>query len=47
MSLGHDGDLSRQEVLGSAIGLYLLFGIPILWGVIITAFAPHMVMFGW
>jgi len=25
------------EVLGSAIGLYLLFGIPILWGVILTA----------
>jgi manganese transport protein len=25
------------EVLGSAIGLYLLFGIPILWGVLITA----------
>ncbi len=26
------------EVLGSAIGLKLLFGIPILWGVLITAF---------
>ncbi|MBI4567886.1 MAG: Nramp family divalent metal transporter [Planctomycetes bacterium] len=26
------------EVLGSAIGLHLLFGIPILWGVLITAF---------
>ncbi|HVP12200.1 MAG TPA: Nramp family divalent metal transporter [Phycisphaerae bacterium] len=26
------------EVLGSAIGLYLLFGIPLLWGVVITAF---------
>lgn len=24
------------EVLGSAIGLYLLFGIPLLWGVVIT-----------
>src|SRR3954470_10825402 len=26
------------EVLGSAVALHLLFGIPILWGVIITAF---------
>ncbi len=26
------------EVLGSAIGLHLLFGLPILWGVVITAF---------
>src|SRR5437660_3667437 len=26
------------EVLGSAIALHLLFGIPILWGVILTAF---------
>jgi manganese transport protein len=26
------------EVLGSAIGMYLLFGIPLLWGVLITAF---------
>ena len=26
------------EVLGSAIGLHLLFGIPLLWGVVITAF---------
>ena len=26
------------EVLGSAIGLKLLFGIPLLWGVVITAF---------
>ncbi len=26
------------EVLGSAIGLNLLFGIPIIWGVVITAF---------
>src|SRR2546421_8457415 len=26
------------EVLGSAIALHLLFGVPILWGVVITAF---------
>src|SRR4029079_4038023 len=26
------------EVLGSAIGLHLLFGIPLLWGVLLTAF---------
>jgi manganese transport protein len=26
------------EVLGAAIGLYLLFGLPLLWGVLITAF---------
>ncbi len=26
------------EVLGSAIGLHLLFGIPLLWGVVLTAF---------
>ncbi len=25
------------EVLGSAIGLYLLFGLPVLWGVVLTA----------
>lgn len=26
------------EVLGSAIGLYLLFGVPLVWGVLITGF---------
>ncbi|HMN49548.1 MAG TPA: Nramp family divalent metal transporter [Ignavibacteriaceae bacterium] len=32
------------EVMGSAIGLYLLFGIPIMWGVIITAFDVFVLM---
>jgi manganese transport protein len=32
------------EVLGSAIGLKLLFGIPLLWGVIITAFDVFIVL---
>ncbi len=33
------------EVIGSAIGLYLLFGIPMLWGTIITAFDVILLMF--
>jgi manganese transport protein len=32
------------EVLGSAVGLYLLFGIPIVWGVVITAFDVLVLM---
>ena len=32
------------EVIGSAVGLYLLFGIPMLWGVIITAFDVLILM---
>ena len=32
------------EVIGSAVGLYLLFGIPILWGVIITTFDVLILM---
>jgi len=32
------------EVIGSAVGLYLLFGIPLLWGVIITAFDVLILM---
>lgn len=32
------------EVLGSAVGLYLLFNIPLLWGVIITAFDVLILM---
>jgi manganese transport protein len=32
------------EVIGSAVGLYLLFGIPILWGVVITAFDVIILM---
>ncbi len=32
------------EVLGSAVGLYLLFGIPIIWGVVITAFDVLVLM---
>ena len=32
------------EVLGSAVGLYLLFGIPLLWGVIITTFDVLILM---
>jgi len=32
------------EVIGSAVGLYLLFGIPILWGVVITAFDVLILM---
>ena len=33
------------EVLGSAIGLYLLFKIPLLWGVLITTFDVLILMF--
>ena len=33
------------EVLGSAIGLYLLFKIPLLWGVLITTFDVLLLMF--
>jgi manganese transport protein len=32
------------EVLGSAVGLYLLFNIPLLWGVVITAFDVLILM---
>jgi manganese transport protein len=32
------------EVIGSAVGLYLLFGIPILWGVVITTFDVLILM---
>ncbi len=32
------------EVIGSAVGLYLLFGIPLLWGVVITAFDVLILM---
>ena len=32
------------EVLGSAVGLYLLFGIPLLWGVVITTFDVLILM---
>lgn len=32
------------EVLGSAVGLYLLFGIPLLWGVLITTFDVLILM---
>jgi manganese transport protein len=32
------------EVIGSAVGLYLLFGIPIIWGVIITTFDVLILM---
>lgn len=32
------------EVVGSAVGLYLLFGIPILWGVVITTFDVLLLM---
>ncbi|HVO75059.1 MAG TPA: Nramp family divalent metal transporter [Ignavibacteriaceae bacterium] len=32
------------EVIGSAVGLYLLFGIPLFWGVIITAFDVLILM---
>ncbi|MCX6152148.1 MAG: Nramp family divalent metal transporter [Ignavibacteriales bacterium] len=32
------------EVLGSAIGLYILFGIPLLWGVLITTFDVLILM---
>ncbi len=32
------------EVLGSAVGLYLLFGIPIIWGVLITTFDVLILM---
>ena len=33
------------EVLGSAIGLYILFKIPLLWGVLITTFDVLLLMF--
>ena len=33
------------EVLGSAIALYLLFGIPIVWGVLLTALDVFLLMF--
>ena len=32
------------EVLGSAVGLYLLFNVPLLWGVVITAFDVLILM---
>lgn len=32
------------EVLGTAIGLYLLFRIPILWGIVITAFDTILIL---
>jgi manganese transport protein len=32
------------EVLGSAIGLYILFGVPMIWGVIITTFDVLLLM---
>lgn len=32
------------EVLGSAVGLYLLFNIPLIWGVVITAFDVLILM---
>ncbi len=32
------------EVLGSAVGLYLLFGIPMIWGVLITTFDVLILM---
>ena len=32
------------EVLGTAIGLYLLFRIPILWGIVITAFDTVLIL---
>jgi manganese transport protein len=32
------------EVIGSAVGLYLLFGIPIIWGVVITTFDVLILM---
>ncbi len=32
------------EVIGSAVGLYLLFGIPLIWGVVITAFDVLILM---
>ncbi len=32
------------EVLGSAVGMYLLFNIPLLWGVVITAFDVLILM---
>ena len=32
------------EVIGSAVGLYILFGIPIIWGVVITTFDVLILM---
>lgn len=32
------------EIIGSAVGLYLLFGIPIIWGVVITTFDVLILM---
>jgi manganese transport protein len=32
------------EIIGSAVGLYLLFGIPIIWGVVITSFDVLILM---
>jgi manganese transport protein len=32
------------EVLGSAIGLYILFGVPMIWGVLITTFDVLLLM---
>ncbi|HKJ80687.1 MAG TPA: Nramp family divalent metal transporter [Ignavibacteriaceae bacterium] len=32
------------EIIGSAVGLYLLFGIPIMWGVVITSFDVLILM---
>ncbi len=32
------------EIIGSAVGLYLLFGIPILWGVVVTSFDVLILM---
>jgi manganese transport protein len=32
------------EIIGSAVGMYLLFGIPIMWGVVITSFDVLILM---
>ncbi len=32
------------EIIGSAVGLYLLFGIPIIWGVVVTTFDVLLLM---
>ena len=35
------------EVIGSAIALQLLFGLPIIWGVLITALDVFIILFAW
>ena len=35
------------EVIGSAIALKLLFGLPIVWGVVITAADVFIILFAW